>query len=150
MHFLTAHFSAHSNTNVRQRVCNFGAFLVRAMPCDKWLGVGRFFSFLRILETKKTSWRVSCPPVPISQASQPANSKKQKCLTVNVLLRGAWAGQRPGSNPVAHGRYLEVNEQELAPYRPCARIFQHAFSVHFSPRIFLHTPSARKSAQMCS
>ena len=62
VHFLTAHFSAHSNANVRQRVCNFGAFLVRAMPCDKWLGVGRFFSFLRILETKKTSRLVSDIP----------------------------------------------------------------------------------------
>ena len=30
---------------------------------------------------------------------------------VNVLLRGAWAGQGPGSNPVAHERYLEVNEK---------------------------------------
>ena len=43
-------------------LCNFGAFLVRAMPCDKWLGVGRFFSFLRILETKKTSRLVSDIP----------------------------------------------------------------------------------------
>ena len=37
--------------------------------------------------------------------------KSNKNLTVNVLLRGAWAGQRPGSVPVAHERHLEVNEK---------------------------------------
>ena len=37
--------------------------------------------------------------------------KSETYLTVNVLLRGAWAGQRPGSVPVAHERDLEVNEK---------------------------------------
>ena len=35
-------------------ISNFGAFLVRAMPCDKWLGVGRFFFVPKDLGDEKT------------------------------------------------------------------------------------------------
>ena len=44
-------------------------------------------------------------------------------LSVKVLLRGAWAEQRPGSNPVVHGRYLEVNEKIINLTRVWVRAF---------------------------